>query len=246
MKGYKWVLYVGLALATASAFTYLAHYLIFDDPHHIFIYLLGDIAFVPLEVFLVVIVIERILSRREKAAMLNKLNMVIGTFFSDVGTQLLGQLTECLKNRQELKKALAIGSGWSGKEFKAALATARSFDYDIDPEQMNLPQWRERLATKRDMLLSLLANPNLLEHDSFTNMLWAVFHLLEELQARDSLDDLPPSDLKHLAGDVKRVYSQLTVEWLEYCEHLRMSYPYIYSIIVRTHPLQEKPSAVVA
>jgi len=30
-------------------------------------------------------------------------------------------------------------------------------------------------------LLGLLGNPNLLEHDSFTDLLWAVFHLMEEL-----------------------------------------------------------------
>ncbi len=34
-------------------------------------------------------------------------------------------------------------------------------------------------------------------------------------------------------------------EWLCYCEHLRQRYPYIFSIVVRTHPLQEHPDATV-
>ena len=43
-------------LIALSATMYAIHYLIFSDYHHIFIYLVGDIAFVPLEVLFVVIV----------------------------------------------------------------------------------------------------------------------------------------------------------------------------------------------
>lgn len=57
--------------------------LFFRDPHHIFLYLIGDIAFVFIEVLLVTLIIHQLLSRREKQAMLKKLNMVIGAFFSE-------------------------------------------------------------------------------------------------------------------------------------------------------------------
>lgn len=84
-----------------------------------------------------------------------------------------------------------------------------------------------------------------MEHDRFTDLLWAVSHLLEELRARSSLEGLPPVDRAHLAGDIRRVYSLMAVEWLLYCRHLQSAYPYIYSIMVRIHPLQDAPSAVV-
>ena len=58
-----------------SALIYFIHYLIFRDPHHIFIYLVGDLALMPLEVFLVVIAIERLLSIREKREMMQKLSL---------------------------------------------------------------------------------------------------------------------------------------------------------------------------
>ena len=101
------------------------------------------------------------------------------------------------------------------------------------------------LDEKRNMLVTLLANPNLLEHERFTDLLWAIFHLMEELDARPALTGLPQTDLDHIAGDIQRVYSRLTVEWLLYCRHLQKAYPYIFSIIARTHPLQENPSAIV-
>ncbi|NQT21103.1 MAG: hypothetical protein HQ592_15450 [Planctomycetes bacterium] len=245
MKHYKWIVCVGLALVCTSTALYALHYLIFRDAHHILIYLVGDIAFLPIEVFLVAVILERLLARHEKTSMLKKLNMVIGTFFSEVGTQLLGELAHSIDDKEDLKKTLAISSDWADKEFKTAAEAVRNFQYKVDAARVNLSDLKEMLAGKRHILLMLLGNPNLLEHEHFTNTLWAVFHLMEELQARESLKDLPPTDLAHLAGDIERAYSRLTVEWLNYCRHLKKSYPYIFSIIVRTHPLQDNPSATV-
>ena len=232
-------------LVALSALLYFVHYCIFHDAHHIFIFLVADIAFVPVEVCLVVFVIERMLTQHEKGLMLNKLNMVIGTFFSELGTQLLGELATSFVNRDALRQGMSVKGDWSPADFKTALDLARGFDYQINVDSIDLAALRETLAARRGLLLTLLANPNLLEHDRFTDLLWAVFHLLEELVARDSLSDLPKSDKAHLAGDIKRVCSHLTVEWLFYCQHLRSAYPFIFSIVVRTHPLQDNPVVTV-
>jgi len=93
-------------------------------------------------------------------------------------------------------------------------------------------------------LLTLLENPNLLEHDRFTDLLWATTHLDEELGARASLKDLPEEDLEHLAVDIERMYDHLASEWLDYVQHLQANYPFLFSLVLRTHPFQEKPSAV--
>ena len=63
----KWF-YVKLAVlfGALSALTYYAHFLIFHDVHHIFIYLVGDLGFMFLEVLLITLVFHELLSRREK------------------------------------------------------------------------------------------------------------------------------------------------------------------------------------
>lgn len=94
----------GLLLVLLSVFFYAVHYAIFRDSHHIFIYLIGDIAFVFIEVLMVTLIIHHLLAEREKRAMLNKLNMVIGAFFSEVGTSLL----EHLKNNYPYLFSLAV------------------------------------------------------------------------------------------------------------------------------------------
>ena len=80
MKRYSRFLLIAGIFVAGSGLIYLPHYFIFRDTHHINIYMLGDLAFLPLEVFLVVIVIERILARREKQAIIQKLNMVVVAF----------------------------------------------------------------------------------------------------------------------------------------------------------------------
>ena len=66
------------ALIVSSLVLYTFHYLVFSDTHYILIYGLGELAFLPIEVLLVTLVIDRLLEASEKRAMLNKLNMVIG------------------------------------------------------------------------------------------------------------------------------------------------------------------------
>ena len=53
MKRLNWQILLGLSLIALSALFYLVHYAIFRDAHHIFIYMVGDIAFVPIEVLMV-------------------------------------------------------------------------------------------------------------------------------------------------------------------------------------------------
>ena len=97
-----------------------------------------------------------------------------------------------------------------------------------------------------EFLLALLGNPSLLEHDRFTSLLWAITHLDEELEARPSIANLPEQDLAHLANDIRRFYDRLASEWLAYVEHLKSDYPYLFSLVLRTHPFQKHPSAIVS
>ncbi len=64
MKNLRWQISLGITLIFLSILFYLIHYLIFRDPHHIMIYLIGDIAFVFFQVLLVTIVINSLLQRK--------------------------------------------------------------------------------------------------------------------------------------------------------------------------------------
>jgi hypothetical protein len=232
----NWQVVLGLVLIVLSAVVYLVHYFLFRDAHHIFIYLIGDIAFVFFEVLLVTLVLHQLLHHREKKAMLNKLNMVIGAFFSEVGTELLKAFSGFDAEAFKITEELVVNNEWSEKEFLKMSMSVKNHSYGIDAKRGDLESVKDFLKKKRQFLLNLLENPNLLEHESFTNLLWAVFHLTEELVHRRKLAELPETDYQHLAGDIKRVYRLLIAEWLDYMKHLKSNYPYLFSLAMRTNP----------
>lgn len=233
---HAWKILFGIFLVTLSGLLYGAHYLIFRDAHHIAIYLLGDIAFVPISVLLVTLILEHILERKQKEALMHKLNMVLGAFFSEVGMPLLRLLRRLIDDNPGLSEKLRLKTEWTPKDFCGAAEFLTRFPYSIKAQRIDLAQLRTFLSEKRPFLLGLLENPNLLEHEKITDMLWAVFHLTEELLARTDLARLGGPDEEHLTGDVKRVYTQVVCEWLDYMRHLKRDYPYLYSLAVRTNP----------
>jgi len=245
MKKYGWQLVLGLSLVALSTALYLLHFACFGDLHHILIYLVGDIAFVPVEVLLVTLIIHRLLSVREHRSMLQKLNMVIGAFFSEVGTTLLRKIAAFDPQPDRFREDFQKVQDWSDAEFASRAGRLVLDDLEIDASRSDLVDLGAFLASKRDFLLRLLENPNLLEHDRFTNLLWAVFHLTEELEKREDFSTLPKTDLKHLAGDIRRAYGRILIEWLAYMRHLKHDYPYLFSLAARTNPLEPSASAVV-
>ena len=245
MKRLHWQTVLGIVLVALSAIVYVIHYVIFRDAHHIFIYLIGDIAFVFFEVLLVTLIIHQLLSEREKRAKLEKLNMVIGAFFSEVGIELLTYFSDFDPRLDQIRGELIVTKDWSDREFTHVSRRLKNYEYSVDVAKVNLEDLRTFLVGKRNFLLRLLENPNLLEHESFTELLRAVFHLTEELGNREDIKELPETDYKHLAGDIKRVYVQLVGQWLDYMKHLKDNYRYLFSLAMRTNPFDQEASPIV-
>ncbi len=238
----NWQVILGLILIALSAVVYYVHYLIFRDLHHIFLYLIGDIAFVFIEVLLVTLVLHSLLANREKKALLKKLNMVIGAFFSEAGTDLIRAISGFDSDASSIAKHLVINNEWTDSDFGKIQKIVLAHTPVIDHKKIDISALKELLSKKRDFLLTLLENPNLLEHESFTNLLWAVFHLTEELYHRKNPHALPDADREHLTGDIKRVYNLLISEWLMYMSYLKVDYPYLFSLAIRTNPFDATAS----
>ncbi len=245
MKQVRWQVLLGAALVALSAFLYILEVEIFHSPRDTFFYLFQDLAFVPIQVLLVTLIINRLLSVRERRSRFEKLNMVIGAFFSEVGLHLLTYLSDCDPRLEEIRGNLLVANTWSDAEFVRVSRRLKSYDYGIDIGKIDLLYLRSFLAERRDFLLRLLENPNLLEHETFTELLLAVFHLVEELTCREDMQRLPRSDILHIAGDTQRAYGLLVHAWLDYMKHLKNSYPYLFSLAMRLNPFDKEASPIV-
>jgi hypothetical protein len=241
----RWHITLALFLIGSSVVFYLAQIALFRRTEDTFFYLLQDIAFVPIQVLLVTLIIARLLNEREKRALMKKLNMLIGAFFSEVGTDLIKYLSHFSSGQRDISPRLLVKTSWSHKDFMDAIHFVQTFEPGLDSRKKDLITLKGFLESKRNFLLALLANPNLLEHDTFTDLLWAVLHLSEELSARPYLADLPESDYEHLTGDIERAYLRLLSQWFAYLRHLKADYPYLYSLAVRLNPMDANASPVV-
>jgi hypothetical protein len=229
--------YAVLLLLIISLLCYAIEYLVFGHAPEIASGFLGNFAFLPIYVLFVTLVIERVIKERERSVIRQKLNMVIGLFYSEVGTELVRNLGGFLFNPGELTQRFKVTAYWSARDFKDAAEFLKGYELEMESKRGDLYCLREYLMEKKRFLLGLLENPNLLEHDAFTDLLWAVSHLVQELEARKSLKDLPDTDMKHLSGDIQRAFSYLLREWLVYMQHLKSDYPYLYSLAVRMNPM---------
>jgi hypothetical protein len=233
------------ALFAISMALYGIDFTLFGNLREISASFLGNLAFLPIYIIVVTLLFERVLRERERQSVMRKLNMVIGVFFSEFGNRLLKELSAHVVGSEELKNRLRMTVSWKKEEFDAALDYLRRSQQRISIDRDSLPALKQFMVGKRSFLLSLLENQNLLEHENFTDLLWAAFHLVEELDARKSFEGIPPSDLEHINGDIKRVFGHLIREWVLYMQHLKEDYPYLFSLAVRLNPMIDSPDPVV-
>jgi len=226
-----------LLLILLSGMFYGINYGIYRDTTYMGRLLTMQLGFVPVQVILITLFLNSVIAGREKRARLAKLNMVIGSFFSEFGEHLLRIFTDLDPKGDDLKRGVLLAREWTDTDFAAAHDYVSKHDYAIRINVGRLMELREFLLMKRTFMLWLVENPNLLEHESFTDLLMSIFHLTEELAHRGDLSTLPDTDYRHLAEDIKRAYRSLLSEWLEYMKHIRTSYPYFYSLAVRANPL---------
>jgi len=241
----NWEFYLASCLIILAVFFLVLHYYLFQDLHNIFYYLLLDVAFMFIQVLLVTVIFHRLLNDREKKGRMEKLNMVIGAFYSETGKELLSMLTKADPGFNKICGRLTVKKEWENKDFYEAVKKLKDYTFTLNISKTDYPAYKEFLHSNRNFLLRIIENPTLLEHETFTELLFSIFHATEEFEARNDLLKLSKSDEAHIAVDLSRVYKLLISEWLDYLKYLRTHYPYLYSLAVRTNPIDPNASALI-
>lgn len=240
----KWLVKIGLAFTAISGVIYYLFYLLFHDSEFIFHHFTIDLAFLPIEVFLVAAIFENLMGRREKEARLERMHMIIGAFFSEAGMDLVSFLA-VNSNIQNLNQDLKMIKCLSKPDFARVKLELEKIMPEVYIDEAQLAELKRLLYDKREYFLRLMENNSLMESEDFAQLLLAVFHLYQELQLRPDLDKLQPSDWEHLSMDVRRVYLLLTDQWIDYLYHIKVSTPYLFSLAVRTNPFDPEASIEV-
>ena len=241
----KWETKLGIFLIGSSVLIYLVKTLLLGKIPDTYAYIFNALGFLPINVFFVTLILNKLLHIQAQEAKLEKLNMVIGTFFSEMGTDLLAELASHDDAADGKRNLLGVNADWEKEDFKRAAKDLASLPFEVNPRYMDLPSLRDFFLEKRNFLLRLMENPMLYEHEAFTDVLRAIFHLTDELERRKGEKSLPATDVDHLRGDFQRVYERIVPTWLQYMDYQRVNYPYLFSLAVRTNPFDREASPVV-
>ncbi|MDA8441644.1 MAG: hypothetical protein M0Z55_04640 [Peptococcaceae bacterium] len=245
INNFRSQLRIGLVLIISSAVLYSLQILLFHSPRDTAFYLFQDLAFVPIQVILVTLLLDTLLTAREKQEKLLKLNTVISAFFSEVGSATIALMAASNLNLVALQECLKVNPDWSKADFNKASGLVEEFELQIKCTTSQLERLKKYLGTKKPYMLRMFDNPNLLEHDTFTDMQWALYHVLDELESRESLEGLPGSDLTHLSNDIVRAFRLLLIEWVSYMKYLKNDYPYLFSLAIRKNPFEVGRSVII-
>ena len=184
-------------------------------------------------------------NRREEEIRQEKVDMITGLFFSEMGNELLKHFIRFDPEVETLHRMLQISEKWEREDFDEAHTLLKKHPLFIDSHRGDIPALLQYLQGRADLLLRLLENPITQDHEQFTELLRALFHLRDELLNRNELSELLDSDRNHLEGDITRVYKLLIFEWLRYIRYLKKNYGYLFSLAVRINPFDPKATAVV-
>ncbi|MDQ7834226.1 MAG: potassium channel family protein [Humidesulfovibrio sp.] len=183
---------------------------------------------------------DHLLTRRAQKERKEKLNMVIGVFFSEAGIRLLRKLALLDTDLASLRARLPEADSWSEQYFRKYSASMAQHGFKVAADAAALQGIKDFLTEKSPLLVRLLENPNLLEHETCTDLLWAVLHIKEELEFRFDLSALSVADATHVGGDLERAYRLLALQWLDYMRHLKANYPYLFMTAAHRNPFREQ------
>ena len=241
----SWKIRFAIIMFVLAVVIFLARYLLFGDGEEIIAYLWKHIGFIPIDILIVAFLLEGIMGKKEHESILEKIDMLMGTFFSELGNDLIREFSKVNANKINTENLKDI-KNWNDKDYdnkmKELKANSIDFKADIPKEEREefLSNIHNLLVDKREFLINLINNPNLLEKDEFSSLLLALLHLDEELSRRGEFSDVKDADFNHLNGDMKRVYSKLVYEWVYYLKYLNKYYPYMISLAIRTNPFDSE------
>ncbi|WP_164690088.1 hypothetical protein [Paraclostridium sordellii] len=229
MKKIRYYFVISFILITLSAVMFLIHYLVFGQALNTAYYSLMNLCFIPINSLVVTIILEKFIDYRAKKDRIEKINMLVGIFFTEVGGKLMHLIIDSDKDAKNY-----ITNFEDLNNIKKCL---NEYDYKVDMNNIDLCSIKNILLENNNLFVTLISNENVFQHQIFTDLLMSVVHLRDEIIFMEK-DDSLELNINHLENDVIRVYKNISIQWISYLEYLNKSYPFLYNNAIRVNPFK--------
>ncbi len=216
-------------LIIVSAAIYGLQLLIFKDPQTTAFYILQDMAFMPFTIAIATIVVGEIMNQREKKERMEKTKMLTSSFFTELGAALMMRLydgADCGSNINTILSAQVLKNDKSVEEMRDKI---RQSKIHVTVDESLYRDVKEMILEKRTALLVISSNPLLFEHECFTDMLWEIFHLIDEFRLRGDYEDLRDTDIIHFESDMSDALKLLLLNWVSNVHYMKNTYPNFFN-----------------
>jgi branched-subunit amino acid transport protein len=221
-----------------SAVLYFFNFLLYGDAHHLVQTFTEELAFMPVYVLITAVFAERMLTKSEKAEMSRKTNALVGTFYNEIGYDMVVMLTKFDGNFETLRSRISIDSGWDSAKAKAAHKLAETHRYGAPEGIEDIRKIGELLSSRKDFMLIMMSNASLLEKDEFSELLLSVNHIHEALKAIDDISGMRTELVDHFHGDIEKAYRCLLGVLVSYLSFIKNEDPYLYMLAVEKNPFR--------
>lgn len=224
----KYNLKTFIALSGISIILYMIHFFIFGDAKETLSVVLLTLAYSPVGIFYDIVILNKILEQREKAKMTNRTNIIIGSFYHEIGNDLIKVISKGDNTIKTLRDINKIDKNWKVENFIKLREAVLNYKCDINIKNIDLIKLKNLLSQKEEFILNLIMNNTLAEYEEFNNMLLETLHLRDEMELRNFELSDQCLNLGHLNVDICRTYIELITQWVNYMKHLKIVYPSLF------------------
>ena len=122
MRKLSWELKLSLLLIASSVFVFTVKFLVIGDEgvSNTATYIFNALGFLPINVLLVTLILNGLLSMRAKKEQQERMKMIVGLFFSEFGSKLLRIFVRCDTASDSLKSVKDVQKSWTKKAYSRA------------------------------------------------------------------------------------------------------------------------------
>lgn len=221
-------LIIFIILLIVSASGYMLHYILFGNVYDTISVILLTLGYVPIGILYEMAIVNKILQSKEQSKITRKKNVILSSFFYQVGTEMLIFFIESDEKIIELEKYYSINLDWEVENFQILRSVFEEYSCSINIDKIDFKVLSESLISNGKFLLELISNSAFEEQKDVNEMIMSLLHLRDELSCRWKEVALEEYLKEHIVDDMSKCYKLLLLNWVDYMEDMKGFYPSLY------------------